>query len=192
MSRLIVHIGTGTIVDAAECVLVDTDQFDDHDMARLSGDDYFDDGVVVEIAERCGVAVDIHEQILRAISGALLRHRDEDVSDGETVDMVCELLGVAGLDPFEDVQTNFLSDLRRDAARWNAFMNTPIQNGSAWAKMAVPPRKIACASCVHVGNDWDIMIDHRTAAVVPWDVMGDARSYAFVCDKCASGSAVVL
>jgi hypothetical protein len=92
----------------------------------------------------------------------------------------------------EDVPTNFMTDLRRDAARWNAFMNTPIQNGSAWAKMAVPPRKIACASCVHVGNDWNIMIDHRTAAVVPWDVMGDARSFAFVCDKCASGSAVVL
>ena len=57
MSRLIVHAGTGTIVDASECVLVDTDLFDDHDMARLSGDDYFDDSVIVEIAERCGVAI---------------------------------------------------------------------------------------------------------------------------------------
>jgi hypothetical protein len=152
-------------------------------MARLSGDEYFDDGVIVEIAERCGVAVDTHEQILRAISGALLRHRDEDVSDGETVDMVCELLGVAGLDPFEDVQTNFLTDLRRDAARWNAFMSGP-----EYVRRRVP--FIVCPSCVNVGNE--NMVDPMNAVSVPWDVMGDARSFAFVCDECASGSAVVL
>jgi hypothetical protein len=189
MSRLVVHAGTGTIIDASECVLVDTDQFNDHDTALVNDGD---DSDVVEIAERCGVAVDTHEQILRAISGALSRHQNDDnMSDGETLDMVCELLDAVGLDPFGG-QTNFLTDLRRDAARWNAFTNTPIRSGSAWAKMALPIRKIACASCVHVGNDWDIMVDHRTAAVVPWDVMGDARSFAFVCDKCASGSAVVL
>jgi hypothetical protein len=135
-----------------------------------------------------------YEQTLRTIAGVVAEHySDDDTSDGELLDIVFEVLDEAGLTVGgEDVPTNFMTDLRRDAARWNAFMNTPIQNGSAWAKMAVPPRKIACASCVHVGNDWNIMIDHRTAAVVPWDVMGDARSFAFVCDKCASGSAVVL
>ena len=184
MSRLIVHTGTDTIIDASECVLVDTDLFDDHDMARLSGDDYFDDSVIVEIAERCGVAVDIHEQILRAISGALLRHRDEDISDGETVDMVCELLGVAGLDPFEDVQTNFLNDLRRDAARWNAF-----RNGPEHVRRRVP--FVLCEVCVIAGVKPDL-VNPLAAAVVPWDVMGDSRAFAFVCDKCASGSAVVL
>ena len=125
MSRLIVHTGTGTIVDASECVLVDTDLFDDHDMARLSGDDYFDDSVIVEIAERCGVAV-------------------PDAGD---------------------------------AARWNA-LDLATGVGGRW-----------CASCELVGDETEI--DPMSSAVVSWAVMGDTRSYAFVCDECASGSAVV-
>jgi hypothetical protein len=135
-----------------------------------------------------------YEQTLRIIAGVVAEHySDDDTSDGELLDIVFEVLDEVGLTVGgEDVPTNFMRDLRRDAARWNAFTNTPIRSGSAYAKMALPIRKIACALCVHVGNDWDIMIDHRTAAVVPWDVMGDARSFAFVCDECASGSAVVL
>jgi hypothetical protein len=188
MSRLIVHTGTGTIVDA---VVVDLDE--DGETCDLCGDSEEIEGGLCAACfgaapvgvwfSRCGVAVDTHEQILRAISGALLRHRDKDVSDGETVDMVCELLGVAGLDPFEDVQTNFLTDLRRDAARWNAFMNGP-----EYVRRRVP--FIVCASCDNVGNE--TMVNPLVAAVVPWDVMGDPRAFAFVCDECASGSAVVL
>jgi|LakMenEpi03Aug12_release.lakeMendotaPanAssembly.Ray.scaffolds.fasta_scaffold95615_2 hypothetical protein len=83
----------------------------------------------------------------------------------------------------EDVPTNFMTDLRRDAARWNAFMNGP-----EYVRRRVP--FIVCASCDNVGNE--TMVNPLVAAVVPWDVMGDARSFAFVCDKCASGSAVVL
>ncbi|CAB5222438.1 hypothetical protein UFOVP366_1, partial [uncultured Caudovirales phage] len=56
MSRFIVH-ESGVIFDASECVVVDTDLFDDHDLERLSGDDYFDDGIIAELAERCGVSV---------------------------------------------------------------------------------------------------------------------------------------
>jgi hypothetical protein len=131
MSRLIVHAGTGTILDASECVVVDADYFDDHDMARLSGDDYFDDDVVVEIAERCGVAIP-------------------------------DAVG---------------------AARWNAFMNGP-----EYVRRRVP--FIVCVSCDNVGNE--TMVNPLDALVVPWDVMGDPRAFAFVCDECASGSAVVL
>lgn len=58
MSILIVH-ESGVIFDASECVLVDTDLFDDHDLERLSGDDYFDDSVIGEIANRCGRAVSL-------------------------------------------------------------------------------------------------------------------------------------
>jgi len=79
----------------------------------------------------------------------------------------------------------------RDAARWNAFMRTPIRNGASWARAVVAPRLVACASCENVGAP-DVFLDVRTAAVVPWDVMGDPRSFAFVCDECASGSEVVL
>ena len=56
MSRFIVH-ESGVIFDASECVLVDTDQLDDHDLERLSGDEYFDDGIISELAERCGVPI---------------------------------------------------------------------------------------------------------------------------------------
>ena len=89
MTRYIVH-ESGVIFDASECVLINDENLDDHDMARLSGDDYFDDGVIDEIANRLGL-------------------------------------------PIPDAV---------DASRW--------------------------------------------------DVMGDPRAFAFVCDECASGSAVVL
>jgi len=138
MTRFVVH-ESGVIFDASECVVVDTDLFDDHDMARLSGDDYFDDGIIAELANRCGVAV-------------------QGSSDG---------------------------------ARWNAFMNTPIQNGGSWARAVVPLRVVPCASCDNVGAPTRL-VDPRTAPVVPWDVMGDCRAFAFVCDECASGLVVGL
>jgi hypothetical protein len=31
-------------------------------------------------------------------------------------------------------------------------------------------------------------VDPMTSAVVPWDVMGDRREFAFVCDGCASAA----
>jgi hypothetical protein len=127
MSKFIVH-ESGVVFDASECVVVDTDLFDDHDLARLSGDDFFDDGVIDEIAQRLGVAIP---------------------------DAV-------------------------DAARWDAYMNVPMTSSRNW-----------CASCQNVDGSrrW---VNPLTASVVPWDVMGDARSFAFVCDGCASGSAVAL
>lgn len=54
MTKLIVHIGTGTIIDADECLVVDTDNFDDHDRSRLCDDEYFDENVICELAERLG------------------------------------------------------------------------------------------------------------------------------------------
>ena len=54
MAKFIVHLGTETIIDASECVILDMDDLDDHDEARITGDDYFDDGVVCELAERLG------------------------------------------------------------------------------------------------------------------------------------------
>ncbi len=138
MTRYIVH-ESGVIFDASECVLINDENLDDHDMARLSGDDYYDDSVMDEIAQRLGL-------------------------------------------PIPDAV---------DAARWNAFMNAPIQNGSSWARALVAPRLVACASCENVGAP-TVFLDSRSALVVPWDVMGDARSFAFVCDGCGHGSLGVV
>lgn len=49
MTTYIYHEGTGTIIDANECVLVDVP--DDLDM---TGDDYFDDEVVERLADEIG------------------------------------------------------------------------------------------------------------------------------------------
>jgi hypothetical protein len=126
-----------------------------------------------------------YEQTLRTIAGVVAEHySDDDTSDGELLDIVFEVLDEAGLTVGGDyVPTNFMTDLRRDAARWNAFMNGP-----EYVRRRVP--FIVCPSCVNVGNE--NMVDPMTAVCVPWDVMGDARSFAFVCVECASGSAVVL
>lgn len=135
MTRYIVH-ESGVIFDASECVLINDENLDDHDMARLSGDDYFDDSVIDEIAQRLGLP----------IPNAV------------------------------------------DAGRWNAFVNSPAMEGST---LRAAMTYFRCASCESAGlpvpTVWPL-----TASVVPWDVMGDARSFAFVCDGCATGSSVVV
>lgn len=128
-----------------------------------------------------------YEQTLRTIAGVIADHcdYDDDTSDGELLDIVFEVLDEAGLTVGSDeIQTNFMRDLRRDAARWNAFMNGP-----EYVRRRVP--FVPCEVCVIAGVKPDL-VNPLAAAVVPWDVMGDARSFAFVCDECASGSAVVL
>ena len=176
---LIVHVGTGTILRAGECLLVDPAGFAKEDLARLSDDEYFDDGVICEIAERRGVAVNIYEQTLKLIAGTIAEyHSDRDTSDGELLDIVYELLDEAGLNVGGDVPTNFMSDLRGDAARWQA-LNVATACGGAW-----------CAGCELVGVETEVNVGG--GAVVPWDVIGDSRLFVFVCDECALGSAVVL
>jgi hypothetical protein len=90
MTKLVVHIGTGTIIDADECVIVDTDKFDDHDEARMSGDDYFDDSVVVEIAGRLGKPLNLTDLSFRntvAFSPSSLRSEAEEaLSQGFATD----------------------------------------------------------------------------------------------------------
>jgi hypothetical protein len=74
----------------------------------------------------------------------------------------------------------------RDAARWLALVTLRKDLRPEW-------RLVPCASCENVNAEWcGAFLDVRIAAVVPWDVMGDPRSFAFVCDECASGSVVVL
>lgn len=71
----------------------------------------------------------------------------------------------------------------RNAARWLSLAASPgfYPLGGWWP----------CASCENVGAERRL-VNVRVAAVVPWDVMGDPRAFAFVCDECATGSEVVL
>ena len=61
-----------------------------------------------------------------------------------------------------------------------------IQDGKRWRalNLATGVGGLACASCEMVNDETEI--DAMTCAVVPWDVMGDSRSFAFVCDSCAA------
>jgi len=130
--------------------------------------------------------VNIYEQTLKLIAGTIAEHYSptSDVSDGELLDIIWELLDEAGLNVGGDVPTNFMSDLRGDAARWQAFTSL---YPDVW-----PLRLVRCASCVSAGIQWDIMVNPYAAAVVPWDELGRASRFVFVCDECALGSAVVL
>lgn len=49
--RYIVHIGTGTVIDADECVMVDVPDDVIEEMTKHGGDDYFDDQRICELAE---------------------------------------------------------------------------------------------------------------------------------------------
>jgi hypothetical protein len=135
VSKFIVH-ESGVVFDASECVLVDADRLDDHDLARLSGDDFFDDGVIDEIAQRLGVAI-------------------PEVGD---------------------------------AARWRAFIGG---KSTKRAQLRELLGSFICPSCESAGASRRL-VNPLDAPVVPWDVMGDSRSFAFVCDGCANGSAVAL
>lgn len=55
MSKYIIHPGTGTVIDADECLVLDLDNdLTDEERDRLEGDDYFDDALVCTIAEERG------------------------------------------------------------------------------------------------------------------------------------------
>ena len=76
----------------------------------------------------------------------------------------------------------------RDAARWNAFFGG---TSTKRAQLRELLDSFICPSCELAGRR-RLLVNPLTASVVPWDVLGDSRSFAFVCDECAIGSAVVL
>ena len=65
--------------------------------------------------------------------------------------------------------------LTEDGQRWRAYMNVPMTSS-----------RMSCASCESAGVDQVPQVDPRTARVVEWSVLGDARDFAFVCHDCAS------
>jgi len=65
-----------------------------------------------------------------------------------------------------------LADLIADGLRWRAHV--------AWYAFA--DMAVRCPAC-DLAGDSPRWIDPRTALVVPWDVLGDARPYALVCPE---------
>lgn len=145
MTKLIVHIGTGTIIDADECVIVDTDKFDDHDDARITGDDYFDDSVVVEIAERIGTPINQTDLTYRntvAFSPMSLRSEAQELlsqgyydADEDILKQLAWCAEIATDDELNQVAGYILND---DAlwAEYNTTIMDGIRQGFVWSKEA--------------------------------------------------------
>jgi hypothetical protein len=143
MTKLIVHIGTGTIIDADECVIVDTDKFDDHDDARITGDDYFDDSVVVEIAERIGKPLNLTDLTYRntvAFSPSALRSEAQELlsqgyydADEDILKQLAWCAEVATDDELNQVAGYILND----DTLWGEYNTTVmdgIRQGFVWSK----------------------------------------------------------
>lgn len=76
-------------------------------------------------------------------------------------------------------------ELENDGQRWKAFMTAPMPSGGLYRPETIIGTP--CASCESAGNPCR-MVDPIHAVVVSWDVMGDAREFAFVCDGCAAAA----
>lgn len=143
MTKLVVHIGTGTIIDADECVIVDTDKFDDHDEARITGDDYFDDSVVVEIAERIGTPLNLTDLTYRntvAFSPSALRSEaEEQLSQGSFMpddDVIACLTWCAEV-ATDDELNQVAGYILNDDGLWGEYNTTVMdgmRQGFAWSK----------------------------------------------------------
>jgi hypothetical protein len=141
MTKLVVHIGTGTIIDADECVIVDTDKFDDHDEARMSGDDYFDDTAVVEIAERIGTPLNLTDLTFRntvAFSPSALRSEaEEQLSQGYATDDSIAYLTWTAEVATDDELNEVAGYILNDDTLWGEYNTTVMdgmRQGFAWFK----------------------------------------------------------
>lgn len=119
MAKFIVHLGTETIIDASECVIIDMDDLDDHDEARITGDDYFDDGVVCELAERLGRPVNTSVPADVTYGNAML------FSPSALRENAREVIGIGAYDLFPDT---------KDALLWVAGIATDeeLQETGSW------------------------------------------------------------
>jgi len=78
-----------------------------------------------------------------------------------------------------------LAGLLADGLRWRAYMATPYTRSTLTRGDVplLPVDLVRCPACDLAGNFPPRWIDPRTALVVPWDVLGDARPYALVCPE---------
>ena len=139
MTKLIVHIGTGTIIDADECVIVDVEKLNDHDTTLVNDGD---DSDVVEIAERLGKPLNLTDLTYRntvAFSPSSLRSEAEEAlsqgfaTDDDDIAYLTWTLEVATDDELNSVADYILND----DAMWGEYNTTVMdgmRQGYRWSK----------------------------------------------------------
>jgi hypothetical protein len=139
MTKLLVHIGTGTIIDANECVIVDVERLDDHDTALVNDGD---DSDVVEIAERLGKPLNLTDLSFRntvAFSPSSLRSEAEEaLSQGFATDDddIAYLTWTAEVATDEEL-SSVADYILNDDTMWNEYNTTVMdgmRQGYRWSK----------------------------------------------------------
>jgi len=139
MTKLVIHIGTGTIIDADECVIVDVERLDDHDTALVNDGD---DSDLVEIAERLGKPLNLTDLSFRntvAFSPSSLRSEAEEAisqgfaTDDDDIAYLTWTAEVATDDELSGVADYILND----DTMWNEYNTTVMdgmRQGYRWSK----------------------------------------------------------
>ncbi len=85
MTMFIVHRGTATVINAHECAIVD---ISDEVLDSMTGDDYFDDQVVLDLAEQNGrpVVTDLLPRNTVAFSPSAIREELSYILDNRDDD----------------------------------------------------------------------------------------------------------
>ncbi len=139
MTKLVVHIGTGTIIDADECVIVDVERLDDHDTALVNDGD---DSDVVEIAGRLGKPLNLTDLSFRntvAFSPSSLRSEAEEaLSQGFATDDddIAYLTWTAEVATDEEL-SSVADYILNDDTMWNEYNTTVMdgmRQGYRWSK----------------------------------------------------------
>jgi len=139
MTKLVVHIGTGTIIDADECVIVDVEKLDDHDTALVNDGD---DADVVEIAGRLGKPLNLTDLSFRntvAFSPSSLRSEAEEaLSQGFATDDddIAYLTWTAEVATDEEL-SSVADYILNDDTMWNEYNTTVMdgmRQGYRWSK----------------------------------------------------------
>ena len=139
MTKLVIHIGTGTIIDADECVIVDVEKLDDHDTALVNDGD---DSDVVEIAERLGKPLNLTDLSFRntvAFSPSSLRSEAEEaISQGFATDDddIAYLTWTAEVATDEEL-SSVADYILNDDTMWNEYNTTVMdgmRQGYRWSK----------------------------------------------------------
>ena len=139
MTKLVIHIGTGTIIDADECVIVDVEKLDDHDTALVNDGD---DSDLVEIAERLGKPLNLTDLSFRntvAFSPSSLRSEAEEaISQGFATDDddIAYLTWTAEVATDEEL-SSVADYILNDDTMWNEYNTTVMdgmRQGYRWSK----------------------------------------------------------
>lgn len=139
MTKLVIHIGTGTIIDADECVIVDVEKLDDHDTALVNDGD---DSDVVEIAGRLGKPLNLTDLSFRntvAFSPSSLRSEAEEaISQGFATDDddIAYLTWTSEVATDEEL-SSVADYILNDDTMWNEYNTTVMdgmRQGYRWSK----------------------------------------------------------